>query len=142
MAVLQICLRLENRPGVLQQVTNIFKVEGINIRAITVVDPGAYALVRMMVDDHEKACNALTSSGFEFTCSEVIPVEIPDHPGGLHAVLSALKEEDINVLQLYSYLGRSGNNAILVIGVDQHEKAIAVLKRNWVHVLDEEIYGL
>jgi hypothetical protein len=142
MAVKQICLRMKNRPGVLQQVTDILKVEGVNIRAITVVDPGEEALVRMMVDDHDRACNALESNGFSLECSEVIAVEIPDHPGGLNAVLAALKEAEINVLQLYSYIGRSGENAILILGVDKHEEAKVVLKRNWVHLLDEEVYGL
>jgi hypothetical protein len=142
MSALEIRLTLENRPGVLQKVTDALKIEGVNIRAIAVCDRGEEASVHIMVDDHEKACNALASAGFAFTSSEVIAVEIPDHPGGLHAVLSALKEEQINVLHVYTYLGRSGDNAILLLGVDEHEKAIAVLKRNWVHVLDEEIYGL
>jgi hypothetical protein len=142
MPVKQICLRMKNSPGALQQVTDVLKLEGVNIRAITLVDPGEEALVRIMVDDLDRACHALESEGFSFECAEVIAVEVPDHPGGLNAVLAALKEAEINVLQIYSYLGRSGKNAVLILGVDKHEEAKAVLKRNWVHVLDEETYGL
>jgi hypothetical protein len=133
---------MKNSPGALQQVTDVLKLEGVNIRAITLVDPGEEALVRIMVDDLDRACHALESEGFSFECAEVIAVEVPDHPGGLNAVLAALKEAEINVLQIYSYLGRSGKNAVLILGVDKHEEAKAVLKRNWVHVLDEETYGL
>jgi len=142
MAVKQICLRMKNMPGALQKVTDVLKVEGVNIRAITVVDPGEDALVRMMVDDHERACNALEAKGFSFECSEVIPVEIPDHPGGLNAVLTALKDAEINVLQLYSYIGRFGKNAILILGVDKQEQARSVLKQNWVQILEEDVYAI
>ena len=70
----------------------------------------------------------------------MIAVEVPDHPGGLHAVLEALKGAGINVQQLYSYLGRSGPHAILILAVDQPAEARAVLKQNWVRVFDEEVY--
>jgi hypothetical protein len=143
MAVKQISVRMANRPGALHEVTEVLKFAGVNIRAIDVVDEGGgSAVVRMMVDDPEMAVNAFTSKGFDFTASEVIPIEVPDHPGGLHAVLGALREADINVLQLYSYLGRSGPHAILILAADKPEEAVAILKKNWVHVFGEEIYGL
>jgi len=140
MAVKQICVRMKNEPGALHQVTEILKLEGVNIRAISVMDPGEDAVVRMMVDDPELASNALASGGIAFYEQDVIAAEVPDHPGGLHAVLAALKEAQINVQQLYSYLGRSGPHAILILAVDQQEEAIAVLRQNWVRVFDEEIY--
>lgn len=96
--------------------------------------------MRMMVDDPELAANALASGGIEFFEEEVIAAEVPDHPGGLHAVLEALKVAGINVLQLYSYLGRSGPHAILILAVDKPAEARAVLKQNWVRVFDEDVY--
>ena len=143
MPVTQLSVRMQNRPGALHEVTEVLKHEGVNIRAIEVVDlGGGQAVVRMMVDDPETAANAFSSKGLDFEESEVIPVEVPDHPGGLHAVLGALKEARINVLQLHSYLGRSGPHAVLILATDEPEKAAAVLTKNWVHVLGEEIYGL
>jgi len=143
MPVKQISVRMRNCPGALHEVTEVLKHEGVNIRAIEVVDAGGEeAVVRMMVDDPETAANAFSSKRFDFEETEVIPIEVPDHPGGLHAVLAALKEASVNVLQLYSYLGRSGPHAILVLAADEPQKAAAVLKKNWVHVFGEEIYGL
>ena len=143
MPVKQLSVRMRNRPGALHEVTEVLKHEGVNIRAMEVADTGGGgAVVRLMVDDPAMAINAFSSKGLDFEEGEVIPVEVPDHPGGLHAVLGALKEADINVLQLHSYLGRSGSHAILILATDEPEKAIAVLKKNWVHVLGEEIYGL
>ncbi|MEW6441726.1 MAG: ACT domain-containing protein [bacterium] len=138
----QITVRMPNRPGSLHAITEVLKHEGVNIRAMDVVEVGQDALARLMVDDPELAGNALSSKGVDFEQTEVIPIEVPDHPGGLHAVLSALKEAHINVLQLYSYLGRSGPHAILILAADKPEEAKAVLKKNWVHVFGEEVYGL
>jgi hypothetical protein len=55
-------------------------------------------------------------------------------------VLEALKVAGINVLQLYSYLGRSGPHAILILAVDKPEEAKAMLRQNWVRVFDEDVY--
>jgi len=142
MAVKQVCVRMKNAPGHLHQVTEVLKLEGVNIRAISVLDPGEEALVRMMVDDPERACNALASKGFDFFERDVVAVEVPDHPGGLHVVLGALKGAGVNILPLYSYLGRSGPHAILILRVDKHDEAEEVLRKNYVHVFGEEVYGL
>jgi len=140
MSAKQICVPMKNKPGQLHQVTEILKLEGVNIRAINVLADGEEAVVRMMVDDPELASNALASGAISFYEEDVIAVEVPDHPGGLHAVLGALKAAEINVQQLYSYLGRSGSNAILILVADPLEEAKAVLRQNWVRVFDEEVY--
>jgi hypothetical protein len=140
MAAKQICVQMKNESGALHQVTELLKLEGVNIRAISVLDSGDQAVVRMMVDDPVLATNALASGGIAFYEEDVLAAEVPDHPGGLHAVLGALKSAGINVQQLYSYLGRSGAKAILILVVDQLEGARAVLEKHWVRVFDEEVY--
>jgi hypothetical protein len=137
----QICVRMENRPGALHEVTELLKLDGVNIRAICVQAAAEEStVVRMMVDDPELAANALASGGIAFFEEEVLAAEVPDHPGGLHAVLGALKDAQINVQQLYSYLGRSGPNAILILAVDRVPEARTVLRQNWVRVFDEDVY--
>ena len=140
MGAKQICVQMKNESGALHRVTELLKLEGVNIRAISVLDSGDQAVARMMVDDPELATNALASGGISFYEEDVIVAEVPDHPGGLHAVLGALKSAGINVQQLYSYLGRSGPNAILILVVDPFEGARAVLEKHWVRVFDEEVY--
>lgn len=68
-------------------------------------------------------------------------MEAPNHPGGLNAVLKPLKEISINVNYLYTCLVR-GEKTVLIVGVDKMEEAIQVLRKNWVHMYDEELYKL
>jgi hypothetical protein len=99
--------------------------------------------VRVVVDSPEKATNVLRSHGYSVRETDVIAVEVPDHPGGIQAVLKPLSAANINVLYLYPYLGRGeSGQPIIIVGVDKSEEAIEVLKRNWVHTFGKEIYAL
>jgi hypothetical protein len=84
----------------------------------------------------------LIATGYTPKETEVLAVEIPDHPGGMLGVLKPLKAAGINVHYLYPHLGRISNNAIVVLGVDETEKAQEVLAANWVKTLGREAYNV
>jgi len=143
MCVKQISISLENVPGKFLEVSECLGVEGINIRAISVADTSDISTVRFVPDDPAKTINVLRSRGYSVKETDVIAVEVPDHPGGLQAVLKPLKGANINVLYLYPYLGRGeSGQPIIILGVDKTEEAIKVLKKNWVHTFGKEIYAL
>ena len=143
MCVKQISVSLENVPGKFSDVSECLRTEGINIRAISVADTSDISTVRFVADDPEKTANVLRSHGYSIKETDVIAVEVPDHPGGLQAVLKPLKGANINVIYFYPYLGRGeSGQPIVIVGVDRTEEAIAVLKKNWVHTFGKEIYAL
>jgi hypothetical protein len=143
MPVKQILVSLENVPGKLLEVSESLGREGINIRAISVADTADISTVRFVADDPDKTVNILKSHGYTVRQTDVIAVEVPDHPGGLQAVLKPLRAAKINVLYLYSYLGRGeSDQAIVIVGVDKIKEAVDVLKKNWVHTFGREIYAL
>ncbi|MBM4461792.1 MAG: amino acid-binding protein [Chloroflexi bacterium] len=143
MFVKQISVTLENVPGKLLEVSERLGLEGINIRAISVADTTDISTVRFVTDDPTKTVNVLQSQGYYVKETDVIAVEVPDHPGGLQAVLKPLKAANINVLHLYPYLGRGeSGQAIVILGVDRIEEALKVLERNWVRTFGKEIYAL
>lgn len=143
MSVKQISVTLNNVPGQFLQVSECLGAEGINIRAISVADTSDFSTVRFITDDPEKTTNVLESNGYSVRVKEVIAVEIPDHPGALQAVLKPLKEANINVLYLYTYLGKGeSDQPIVIVGVDKTEKALEVLNKNWLHTFGKEIYSL
>ena len=142
MSVKQISVSLENVPGKLLAVSEFLGAEGINIRAISVADTSDISTVRFVTDNPEKTINVLKSHGYGIKETDVIAVEVPDHPGGLQAVLKPLRAAGINVLYLYPYLGRMSDQAIVIIGVDKTEAAEEVLKQNWIRTLGKEIYNI
>jgi hypothetical protein len=143
MCVKQVSVSLENVPGKFLDVSELLGAEGINIRAISVADTSDVSTVRFVSDEPDKTINVLRSHGYSVKETDVIAVEVPDHPGGLQAVLKPLKGADINVHYLYPYLGRGeSGQPIIIVGVDKTEKAMEVLKKNWVHTFGKEIYAL
>jgi hypothetical protein len=143
MCVTQISISLENEPGKFLDVSEHLGIEGINIRAISVADTADISTVRFVTDDPDKTTNVLKSHGYSVKTTDVIAVEVPDHPGGLQAVLKPLKAAKINVHYLYPYLGRGeSGQPVVVIGVDKTEEAVTLLRKNWVHTFGKEIYSL
>ena len=143
MFVKQISVSLENVPGMFLRVSECLADEGINIRGLSVADTSDISTVRFVADVPEKAANVLKSQGYSVKETDVIAVEVPDHPGGIQAVLKPLKSANIHILYLYPYLGRGeSGQPIIIVGVDKTEKAKDVLKKNWVRTFGKEIYAL
>jgi len=143
MSVKQISVSLENVPGKFLAVSECLGREGINIRAISVADTSDISTVRFVTDNPEKTANVLRSQGYSIKETDVIAVEVPDHPGGLQAVLKPLRDRNINVLYFYTFLGKGeSGQPIVIIGVDKTKEAIEALKKNWVHTFGKEIYSL
>jgi len=142
MAIKQLRLKTQNISGKLSHLSDILGEQGVNIRALSVRrESPEISSICIVVDDPKKAKNALGSKGMEFEETEVIAVEMPDHPGGMNAVLRPLRDAHINVIGMYPYIGRA-SDPIIVIEVDQRSAAIRVLKNNWVKIWDKEIYRL
>jgi hypothetical protein len=143
MSVKQISISLDNVYGKLLAVSQWLGLEGINIRAVSVADTSDISTVRFVTDDPAKTINVLKSKGYAVKETDVIAVEVPDHPGGLQTILKPLNAAKINVLYLYPFLGKSDKGqSIVILGVDKTEDSVKVLKDNWVRTFDAEIYAL
>lgn len=143
MSVKQISVSLDNTPGKLLAVSEYLRIEGINIRAVSVADTSDISTVRFVTDDPKKTVDVLKSNGYATKETDVVAVEVPDHPGGLLAILKPLMAANINVLYLYPFLGRGeSGQPIVILGVDKTQEALNALQQNWVHSFGPEIYSL
>jgi hypothetical protein len=143
MKVEQISIFLENKSGRLAEVTEVLAKAGINIRALSLADTTDFGILRLIVNDGEKAKAVLKENAFTVGKTEVVAIEVPDRPGGLAGMLNALKGEGINVEYMYAFVQKSGENAIIIFRFDDTEKAIAVLQKAKIRILKgEEIYAL
>jgi hypothetical protein len=138
MQVEQLSLFLENRPGGLEQITRILKDARINIRTLSVADTSDFGIVRIIVNDVDRAAQVLKEKGFTVSRTTVVAVAVPDRPGGLHSILEIISREGINVAYMYAFVEKSGENAVMLFRFDKPETAIAALQKNGMTVLPGE----
>ncbi len=142
-SVKQISIFLENKCGRLVNVTNILSKYKINIRALTIADTSDFGILRVIVDQPDKACKILRGEGFMASLTDIVAVEVPDHVGGLADVLKYLEDENVNIEYLYSFVEKPGQDALIFMRLEDTEKALQVLKEKNVKTIDgERIYSL
>ncbi|MDY0301798.1 MAG: ACT domain-containing protein [Trichlorobacter sp.] len=143
MKVEQISIFIENKSGRLAEITRILGEAAINIRALSLADTSDFGILRLIVNDVEKAKQVLKDKGFTVNKTEVVAVEVPDQPGGLSAILQILDKDNINVEYMYAFVERCGGNAVIIFRFDETEKAVESLKAGNFNVLEgERLYTL
>jgi hypothetical protein len=136
MDVAQVSIFLENRSGGLADVVDVLARNGIDIKALTLADMSDFGILRLIVEDVERTRTVLKSAGFTADRTDVVAVEVPDHPGGLAEMLHALRRREINVEYMYSAARKSGERAIIIFRVDEVPRAVEALRGAGVKVLD------
>jgi len=143
MKVEQISIFLENKPGGLEYVTRVLKDANINIRALSLADTSDFGILRLIVNDTNRAEKTLQAEGFTVRRSSVVAVEVPDRPGGLHSIAETLSQKGINVEYTYAFVERSGENAIIIFRFDRTDEGIAALQEKGFSILSgDKIYSL
>lgn len=142
MLIDQISIFIENKSGRLASVTRVLGENDINICALSIAETADFGILRLIVNDPEKAYRVLSSSGFTVSRTSVIAVAVEDMPGGLTDTLEILRENAIDVEYMYAFVGKSGNMAMVILRLAEPEKALAILKNGGITVLTgEEVYG-
>jgi hypothetical protein len=143
MRVEQISVFLENKAGRLAEVTRILSEAGVNIRALSLADTSDFGILRLIVNDNDKAKEALKLNGFTVGKTDVVAVEVEDRPGGLHKILSVLHHANVNVEYMYAFVQQSGSNAVIIFRFDNLDEAVRVLTENGVGVIEgKSLYAM
>jgi len=136
MEVAQVSVFLENRSGGLADVVEVLARNGMDIKALSLADMADFGILRLIVGDAEGAKKLLKDAGFTAEKTKVVAVKVPDRPGGLSDTLQALKRQGINVEYMYSAIRRSGDQAIIILRVDEIGRALEALREAKVAVVD------
>ncbi len=143
MKLKQIVVSIENAPGRLHEVTDALGKAGINLRALNLVDTGAFGQLRLLVSDVAKARRILMEMQISAFVNEVVAAEIEDKPGSLADLLKPLKEASVNVVFMYAFIGFSqGAKAVMIFRFSDNDKAIKILKANGINLLDAKTFGI
>ncbi|MBE5874219.1 MAG: amino acid-binding protein [Lachnospiraceae bacterium] len=131
----QISIYAENKKGIMREVTGILLEQNINILGSVTNDSAEYGIVRMVVSEPEKACEALQKAGFLCRLKQVIGVEVEDKVGNLHSLLSDLANTNISVDYLYLSFNRESGKPIMVFHCDEVAEVAASLSSKGYSVL-------
>jgi hypothetical protein len=141
----QINIFVENRPGRLKSITGSLFESNINIRAFTIQDRGDYGLMKLIVNNPQKAYLALADSGFACALKDILAISVPDKPGNLHKLTTALAEHNINVIDVYGFVLQPNEQGVCCLEIENLKDTHAeeVVKEAGFTVLeDEELYDL
>ena len=138
MRIRQISIFLENKPGQLSTICRALADAKINIVTLSLADTADFGIVRMIVDDHEKAKGILAEKGHVANVREVIAVCVPDRPGGMAEVMQVLDKAGANIEYSYAFAFHEGEKAVLVFRFDDNAKAENALKAAGYTTLGEE----
>ena len=138
MQIRQISIFLANEPGQLSAICRALADANINIATLSLADTSDFGIVRMIVDDHEKAKRILTEQGHIVNVREVVAVCVPDRPGGMAEVMSVLDAAGANIEYSYAFSFHKAERAVLVFRFTDNEKAAAALAEAGYVTLNEQ----
>ena len=138
MFIKQLSIFVENKFGRLEAIIDCLSKNNINLRALSLADTADYGVLRVIVDDADKAKMALSEIGVISKLTDVVAVYLDDRSGGLASVLSVLKEEEVSVEYMYAFLGRKEGKALMVLKADDEQKAEKVLADNNIPMASQE----
>ena len=135
----QISIFVENKPGRLKAMTHILKDNNIDILAISIADTKDFGILRLIVNDPEKAVKALSDAECTVKLTDVLAIKLEDKPGGLAKVMDTLFDNGISVEYMYAFFSKQDGQAAVILRVDENTKAAEVLQSAGINLLTSEI---
>jgi hypothetical protein len=134
----QVTVFVENKPGRVSRIAKSLAAHGINIRAVTISDMGEYGLLNIICNDPDRAEAVLSEEGYSVSRKYVIGVLMDDRPGAMAAITEYLQDKGINLSNAYGFILKEGAKAVLIIEVEDYDKAERVIRKGGFHTLSKE----
>lgn len=138
MKIKQLSVFVENKFGMASDIIEILSENNINISALSIADTSKYGVMRLIVDDTEKAQNILSENGIMVKTTNVIAVPMLNKPGELAVLLKIFKGAEVSVEYMYAFVTPEHNGAVLVLKTDNNQKALDALRQNGISPLNSE----
>ncbi len=124
--VKQLTLSHENLPGMLASIAKVLGKENVNILSCLTMTSGTTGTTHLVVDNVDKAKQALANARLRYTEADVLRVELPNTPGVLAKFAGKLGEEDINIILGYQTSVKGSRKASIVLAVSDLDKAARI----------------
>jgi hypothetical protein len=143
MTIEQISVFVENKPGKLVEVIEALGAEGVDMRAMSIADTADFGVLRLIVDQPDKALAILRDADCVTSVTQVIAVSVTDTPGSLAKVLRVLSDAGISVEYVYAFITHEPGRAYVIIRVEDNDKAVSALTSHGVKLAtSKELYEM
>jgi hypothetical protein len=117
-------------------VQNLFEARGKSLKRIASVasynsmrkDSARFALIRMIVDQTDKAIDLLSKNDYLFDIMPVMTLELENRPGSLAAIANKFGEEGININYVYGTVSSPDEKCLFVFCPEDIDLAAKIFK--------------
>ena len=135
MKIKQVSLFLENSPGALNRPVRLLAQAGINIQTLSIADSSQFGILRLIIEEWERAMKLLEKNGYVVKITDMVAVQVADEPGGLAKILDVVDKAGLNVEFMYAFTEKRANQAVLVFRFNDPDQAALALQRRGINVL-------
>ncbi len=104
MSITQLSVFVENKPGHLAEALGTIADGGVNVLNFTIADTADYGVMRIIVDDVDRAKGVLRAGGYTVAEHMVVGAFLPNVPGTLASIARTVSDSGLDIE--YFYLGR------------------------------------
>ena len=124
----QITVAVQNRVGVIADITEALARAGVNLVAINTERTGETGLVTLSTEegDHDRALYCLVNAGYRAVTDEALLIRLRDEPGALAKVAARFRDAGINIQSLH-ILDRHEGYATVALNTEDREATAALL---------------
>ena len=142
MAIEQVTVFIENRPGSLAEFLQCLAEEGIDLRAYSMAETADFGILRMIVHDAGWAVAAIKARGFTAEKTPVIGIVVPDEIGSTVSTIKLLGDAGINIEYTYAFAMPAGSShagtAFVLLRVDDDARAQEVLTAAGIKIAEHK----
>lgn len=138
MSINQLSIFVENKAGRLANISEVLFEANIDIRAISIADTSDFGILRLIVDNPDKAVSALKNANIAVSVTSVIAIGINDKPGEFYKAIRLLADEGIGIEYMYAFISREENKAFVILRINEENRALEILQQNGISILIAE----
>ncbi len=117
-------------------VQNLFEARGKSLKRLASYasyssmrrDSAEFALIRLIVDNPEKAIDLLKENDYLFDSKEVVTIDITNKPGEFTKITKKFGQEKININYVYGSVSDSGGKCLFVFCPEDVKAAADIFK--------------
>jgi hypothetical protein len=123
----QLTIVTPDRPGLVAEITELLAADGIDIETFDAEAVCGTAVVRLTVDQDDKAIQALHRQGFSPVSEDAMLVRLEDRPGSLAAIARRFRDAGVSIHSL-RIISTSGGQTVAAISTERTAEALALVK--------------